>query len=255
LSRHESAHVGAASLLGLAVSGLTITPSGGMMTGARASESPDDLCKQLMATLAPAVELGIVPTWPPNPYAAQDERDAYALAAALGLDAAGYKQVAVETRRLVELPRYRRLRAAIERAAFEHGSLEQAAIERIVEASAARPRPERRAMAERLDALEREIAALDRALERRLARKTFLAVDTKELISDRETWLDLDELEGEIVAEERHERNAEQDAKAGLLAEEFKDLQPEPKPPPAPMDELDAEIEALLRREAPGGDG
>jgi hypothetical protein len=47
----------------------------------------------------------------------------------------------------------------------------------------------------RLDALEREIAELDRALERRLERKTLLAVDTEELISARETWLHLDELE------------------------------------------------------------
>ena len=117
-----------------------------------------------------AVELGIVPTRPPNPYASQDERDAYALAAALGLDAAGYKQVAVKTRRLVELPRYRRLRAAIERAALEHGSLDQAAIERIVEASAARPRPERNAMAARLDDLEHRVRQEERRVVRDLAR-------------------------------------------------------------------------------------
>ena len=148
-SDHEGSHAAAALVLGLPVTSMRIGATGGAMSGISPTRTPVDLHRELVVTLAPWCEAGVVPAWPPSPYALQpDERDVHALAASLGLDETGYKRVVGETCELVERAAYKRLKTALSHAAIEYGALDQRSIERIRSTHDA-PKPERKVFATR----------------------------------------------------------------------------------------------------------
>jgi hypothetical protein len=78
--------------------------------------------KRMMVLLAPLVDQGDEPAWPPRALASRtDERYLHALATALDLDRRGYKQIANDTIELTERPEYKRLKLALSHAAINIG--------------------------------------------------------------------------------------------------------------------------------------